>query len=97
MTGEEIARQLIGVLSIGYGIASDHLLAAMRDRASVNNVAMRTVQIVYLHTGCCMFFTHVEEWFKTPILTDFVSNLVKHFSHCPKAILLWKEQTGKAI
>ena len=49
MTGEVIARELIGMLSTSYGIASDRLLTAMRDRASVNNVAMRTLQIVYPH------------------------------------------------
>lgn len=40
---------------------------------------------------------HVGDKFKVPIFTEFVSNLVKHFSHSPKAILLWKEQTGKAM
>ena len=33
MTGEEIARQLISVLSVEYGITSDRLLTAMRDWA----------------------------------------------------------------
>jgi len=31
MTGEEIARELINVLSIEYGITSERLLASMRD------------------------------------------------------------------
>ena len=101
MTGDEIARELIGVLSTSYGIASDRLLAAMRDRASVNNVAMRPLQIVYPHVldiGCFSHtIDHVGERFKTPFLTEFVSNLVKLFSHSPKARLLWKEQTGRAM
>ena len=41
LTGEELARELISVLSVNYGIATQHLLAAMRDRASVNEVAVR--------------------------------------------------------
>ena len=41
MTGEEIARELINVLSTVLGIQSNLVLAVMRDRASVNNVAMR--------------------------------------------------------
>ena len=38
MTGEEIAQQII--LSTGLGISSDLVIAAMRDQASVNSVAM---------------------------------------------------------
>ena len=101
MTGEEIARELISVLSTNYSIASDRLLASMRDRASVNGVAMRTVKIVYptvLDIGCFSHtIDHVGDKFKTPILNEFVSSLVKHFSHSPKARLLWKEQTGKSM
>ena len=101
MTGEEIARELISVLSTTYSIASDHLLAAMRNRASVNGIAMRTVKIVYpkvLDIGCFSHtIDHVGDKFKTPILNEFVSNLVKHFSHSPKARLLWKDQTGKSM
>ncbi len=39
LTGEEVARELIHILSVHYGIESKYLLAAMRDGASVNNVA----------------------------------------------------------
>ena len=47
MTGEEIARELIHVLSATYTIGHDQLIAAMRDRAAVNSVAMRTLTVVY--------------------------------------------------
>ena len=47
MSGEEIARVLINVLSVGYSVSSTTLLAAMRDRASVNNVAMRTIKVIF--------------------------------------------------
>ena len=33
MCGEEVARELIATLSINLGVASGHLLAAMRDRS----------------------------------------------------------------
>ena len=55
LTGEELARELISVLSVNYSIATQHLLAAMKDRASVNEVAVRTLKIVYpslLSVGC---------------------------------------------
>ena len=48
MAGQEIARELISVLSVTYGIRSELLLAAMRDSASVNNLAMQTVSVVLL-------------------------------------------------
>lgn len=47
MTGQEIARQLICTLSVQYSIPSNGLLAAMKDCASVNGVAMRILQVVY--------------------------------------------------
>ena len=74
MSGEEVARELINVLSVMLGVQSN-LLAAMRDRASVNNTAMQVVSIVYpnvLDVGC---FSHtldlVGEKFKTPVLSTF--------------------------
>ena len=55
MTGEEIARELINVLSVTYTIGSDHLIAAVRDRAAVNNVAMRTLAQT---ARCGMFLSY---------------------------------------
>ena len=101
MTGEEIARELINVLSVEYGISSDKVLASMRDRASANGVAMRTIQIVYskvLDVGC---YSHtinlVGEKFRTPNLDSFVRLWVSLFSHSPRARLLWRNRTGKAV
>ena len=47
LTGEEVARQLIVSLTTVLGIESDLLIAAMHDCASVNNVAIRTLSIVF--------------------------------------------------
>ena len=49
LTGEERARQLIIALSTELSITSNLVLVAMRDRASVNDVAMRTISVVYNH------------------------------------------------
>ena len=43
MTGEEVARQVINVLSITLGRGSELLIAAMRDSATINSVALRTL------------------------------------------------------
>ena len=83
MTGEEVARQIM-VLSTELGIASHLLVAAMRDRASVNSVAMRTVSIVYnqvMDIGCFSHtLDHVGEHMQTPILDDFVKSWIGLFS-----------------
>ena len=58
MCGEEIARELISCLSVTFGIHSDQVLGTMCDRASVNNVAITTLKVVYpsiLDVGC---FSH---------------------------------------
>ena len=44
MTGEEITRQILSIL---YGVSTSHLLAAIHDRASANNVAIRSIRILY--------------------------------------------------
>ena len=68
--GEELARELISMLSVNYGILSQLLLAAMKDGAAA---AIRTLKIVYpnlLRIGC---FSHtidqVGECFSTPNLS----------------------------
>ena len=47
MSGEKLARQLIVCLSTELAISSDNLLTCMRDRASVNSVAVRMLKIVF--------------------------------------------------
>lgn len=99
MSGEEIARELITVLSVTLGIHSHLLLAAMRDRASVNNLAMRTVRVIYrsiLDIGC---FSHtldlVGEKFKAPTLYTFSLLWISLFSHSYKAKAIWKNKLAE--
>ena len=101
LNGEEVARELINVLSTTLGITSHYVVATMRDRASVNNVALRTLKILYPHLldiGC---FSHtldlVGDHFKLPQLTEFLNSWLSLFSHSTKTKFLWKEQTGKAM
>ena len=61
LTGEEVTRELLSVLSTEYGVVSTNLLAVMRDRASVNSVEVRTLKVLYpdfLDIGC---FSHMWE------------------------------------
>ena len=80
------------------GISSDLVVGAMHNRASVNEVAMRTVKVIYqnlLDVGC---FSHpldrVGEYMKTPILDEFFKAWVGMFTHSPKTRARWRALTG---
>ena len=101
MTGEEIAREIINTLSVEYGISVDRVLASMRDRASTNEVAIRTIKILYpniLDIGC---FSHTIDnaggHFEIPTLEEFIKLWISLFSRSPRTRLEWKELTGKAM
>ena len=78
---------------------SSNLLAVMRDRASVNSVAVRTLKVLYpdiLDIGCFSHtIDHVGDNFDTPVLYEFGTTWVSLFSHSPKARLLWRAHTGQ--
>ena len=73
----------------------------MRDRASVNNVAVSTLSIMYpsvIDIGCFSHtLNHVGEKFNVPTLDKFMKHWEKMFTHSYKARLLWRERTGKSI
>ena len=99
--GDELARELISILSTELGIPPARLLAAMHDRASTNAAAMRTLKIVYpslLDVGCFSHtLDHVGDHFIVPILDDFSKAWISIFAHSSKARLLWREKTGRAM
>ena len=101
LTGEQVERELLSVLSTEYGVVSSNLLAAMHDRASVNSVAVRTLKVLYpnvLEISCFSHtIDHVGDNFDTPVLYDFGTTWVSLFSHSPKVRLLWRSRTGIAI
>jgi hypothetical protein len=98
MSGEEVAQQIVSVISQELGIPSSSVIAASRDRASVNDVAMRTVKVIYssvLDIGCFSHtLDHVGERLRTPQLDTFFKAWVSLFAHSSKARLLWRTQTG---
>ena len=101
LTGEEVVHQIVSTISTEFGISSSCVIAAARDRASVNDVvAMRTIGIIYsglIDIGCfCHTLDHVGEHVNTQNLDSFFKAWVSLFSHSPKARLLWRTQTGLA-
>ena len=97
MSGEEVAQQIVSVISQELGIPSSFVIAASRDRASVNDVAMQSVKVVYssiLDIGCFSHtLDHVGERLRTQQLDTF-KVWVSLFVHSPKTRLLWRTQTG---
>ena len=75
----------------------------MKDRASVNRVVTKTMQIFYpdvLDIGCfSRTIDHVGEHFKTPTVSEFGTAWLMLFPHSAKAKLhvLWRKQTGKSM
>ena len=101
LCGEEIAREIIYVLSVEYGVMSQQILAVMHDCASTNTVAMHTLSVLYpmaLDIGC---FSHtldrVGDRFDVPTLYCFMIHWISLFSHSPKAKLFWRQRTGISI
>ena len=101
LSGEEVAREVLTVLSTELGILPSNVVAAMRDHASVNNVAMRTVAIMYpqvMDIGCMSHtLDHVGDHFKLLTLTKFMKYWEALFKNSPKARLLWRTRTGISI
>ena len=101
MTGEELAREILGVLCREYKLSTEQVLAAMRDWASVNNVAIRHIKIMFpnlFDIGC---YSHtldlVGSKFELPTLEEFIKPWISLFSHSPKTRFEWKCKTGRAM
>ena len=101
LSGEEVARELIDILSVSFSIHSHQLLVAMRDGASVNSVAMRTLSVIFSNVLDVRCFSHtldlVGDKFVTPTLSGFTSHWISLFVHSPKTQDLWKRKTGKSM
>ena len=88
LCGDELAKELISVVSVTYGICADQLLACMRDQSMVKNVAIKTLKIVYpqlIDVGC---FSHtidrVDKHCVMPNLLEFMIGQINLFSHTRK-------------
>ena len=101
MNADELAREVISVLQITYGISSNQLLACMHDRASINGAAMRTIKVVFpslVNVGC---YSHTidlaGEKFGVPVLDEFFRLWVSLFAHSSRAKMNRQTVTGISI
>ena len=101
VNGDELARLIISILSVSLGVESGRLLAVMRDGASVNAAALRTVAIVYpsLLDVCCISHTLdlVGDKFRVHTVSLFFTLWVSLFAHSAKVRAKWKERTGRSM
>ena len=97
VTGEEVARQLITVLSTELSIAQHLVVSSMHGHATVNDVAMRTMKVPYndvIDIGCFSHtLDHVGERMQTAVLDKFFRSWISIFAHSPKSRLAWRTQT----
>lgn len=74
LTGEETAHEL-NTLSENFSIKPNLIAVSMRDGASLNNVAMGVVKVVYPNIFDVRCFSHtldlIGEKFSLPVLTSF--------------------------
>ena len=101
LSGEELARELLFILQAQYNITSTSLVATMHDRASVNDLALSIIKVMYpqvLDVGC---FSHTlnnaGSKINTPLLNEFTTSWISLFSHSAKARLAWSAHTGIAV
>ena len=101
LNAEELARQILSLLSVTLGVDSSNLIAVMRDGASVNAAAMRTLKIMYPDMLDIRCISHtldlVGDKFKAPNLSLFFTLWISYFAHSSKLKALWKTQTGRSI
>ena len=92
MMVEDIARELINIMSAQYSIGSNKLVCVMHDQAACNGVALRTIKFVH---SSILNISHtldlVSSKFDTPCFHGVVGE------SRPKAMLLWKERTGDSL
>ncbi len=101
LNGEGLAGELIHALSTSLQIKQAHVVAAMRDGASVNGAAMRVLKAVYPRVLDVTCFSHtidlVGTHFELPTLDRFAHWWIQLFSRSCAAKLRWKERTGAAM
>ena len=98
VTGEELAQEIISVLSVMLGVGSNMVVGAMHDHASVNAAAMQIVSVMYPNAVDIECVSHtldiVGDKFITPTLHLFFTLWISLFAHSPKVKALWKQETG---
>lgn len=101
VNGDELARIIIEVLRRKINVQENSLLAAMRDRASVNTKALQTVSVLYpdmIDIGCISHFLNkVGEKCHIPTLKLFMATWNLIFSTSIRARNIWRGISGQSM
>ena len=102
VNGQELAHEVITVLSTQLQYPTDRVVAAIRDGTNVNTAAVRFLKdIMYPNVTDIICSPHsldnVGKRFDTPLLDNFLQSWVMLFAHSPASKLAWLEKTGEAV
>ena len=101
MNAEELAQRLIQCLAVEYVMQPNHLLAAMRDGASVNEAGLHQVMFFFPNILSVICYSHiidiVGKHFEFSVLNTFSRCWNTLFSLSPASRLLWRTRTGIAM
>ena len=102
LTGQQLAREILTVLSTQLQYPSSKFIAVTRDGASVNGAAVKFLKEIMYPDLCdiiCMSHSldNVGKRFQTPLLDSFLRSWVSLFAHSPAARIAWRGLTGEAI
>ena len=98
MCGDEVSGLLVDVLMEELHVPRRSVVAAMRDGAFVNTVALRNMQQMFPLIFEVTYFSHTLDrfgvHFKIPNAVKFVNSWVSLFPHTFKAQIAFRELTG---
>ena len=101
MNADELAQRLIQCLAVEYGMQPNHLLAAMRDGASVYEAGLRQVMFSFPNILSVICYSHtidiVGKHFEFSVLDTFSRCWNTLFSLRPASRMLWRTRTGTAM
>ena len=102
LTGQQLAREILTVLSTQLQYPSGKFIAVTRDGASVNGAAVKFLKEIMYPDLCdiiCMSHSldNVGKRFQTPLLDSFLRSWVSLFAHSPAARIAWRGLTGETI
>ena len=101
VTGQDLTRFINPCLANEYQINGDMVVAAMRDGAATNGVAVRNLKVLYPNLFDVTCFSHTANnagrRFEFPALDEFGHLWVQLFSHSHKAKLMWKQRTDTSV
>ena len=98
MSGNEISGLILDIVMEDLHVLRRNVIAAMRDGASVNGLALRNIQDVFPNLIDVTCFSHtldrIGEYFQIPNASEFTNSWVSLFAHSFKARIAFRELTG---